>query len=417
MPLASSSVVQVRVIPELTFGTVPVDGNPRNLRVTGETLDFVISKEQSKEINATRTITSVIPVTANSSGGVSGEISYQEWDVLMASTLQSTPVVYGTSGVAGTASTFAYTATTITNAVTALTLTDRWTGDAGSPVMGQWFQVQHSGNANDKKVFRISTSVAPTATVITLDASTPATVVGASAGGKIATSRLTHGTTQTSLTIERNAFDITQFMAYTGMTPSKMSVGVSSGSLSTISFDFMGKSVQTGAVTQLPGTPIASYAYDIHSGVSGVTGSTWATCILWEAGIPLAGTFVKSISLDFDNTLRSQEAICTLGAVSIGSGTIQVSGSMSVYFADLALFNKFKANTNSSIIFSSLDANNNGYIFTIPVANISSWKTNASGKDSDMMVDIQFIGLRDAANATPALQKAIFIDRVGALLT
>ena len=411
MPLASSSVVQVRAIPEVTFGVIPASGNPRNLRVTGETLDFAISKEQSKEINSTRTISSVVPVTANASGGIQGEISYQEWDVLMAATLQSTPVVYGTNGVAGTASTFAYTATTITNSVTALTLTDRWTGDAVSPVLGQWFQVQHTGNANDKKILRVSTTVAPTATVITLDANTPAVVVAASAGGKIATSRLTHGTTQTSYTIERNNVDITQFLAYTGMTPSKMDVNVSSGALSSISFDFMGKSASRAAVTQLPGSPISSYTYDIHSGVSG------ATCQLWEGGAPITGTFVKSVSLSYDNSLRSQEAICTLGAVSIGAGTIQVSGSLSVYFADGALFDKFKANTNSSIIFSSVDGAGNGYVFTLPVVNISSWKTNASGKDQDMMVDLQFIGLRDAANAVPALQKAIFIDRVGALLT
>lgn len=411
MPFASSSVLQVRVIPELTFGVVPVAGNPRNVRVTGETLDFNISKEESKEINATRTISSVVPVSANASGGLQGEISYQEWDVLMAATLQSTFSVYGTNGVAGTASTFAYTATTITNSVTALTLTDRWTGDAVSPALGQWFQVQHPGNANDKKILRVSPTVAPTATVITLDASTPAVVVAATAGGKIATSRLTHGITQSSVTIERNSADIAQFFAYTGMTPSKMDVNIASGSLSTISFDFMGKSAIRTGVTQLPGTPIASYTYDIHSSVSG------STCQLWEGGVPITDTSVKSISLMFDDNLRSQEAVCSLGAVGIGAGTIKISGSMSVFFANGALFDKFKANTNSSIIFSSVDGAGNGYIFTIPVANISSWKTNGSAKDQDMMVDMQFIGLRDAANAVPALQKAIFIDRVGALLT
>lgn len=414
MPLASSSSVQVRYIAEATFGVTPGAGNSRNLRATGETFDYTVSKEQSKEINSTRTITSVVPVTAAAAGGVTGEISYQEWDLLMAATLQGAPLVYGTAGVAGTASTFAYTATTITNSVTALTLTDRWTGDAVSPVLGQWFQVQHPGNANDKKILRISPSVAPTATVITLDASTPATVVAATAGGKIATSRMTHGVTQTSFTFERNASDIGQFQAYRGMTPSKMSVGVSSGGLSSISFDFMGKDSviggSLGTLTTMPGTAIASYAYDIHSGVAG------ATCQLWEGGAPITGTFVKSISLDFDNSLRSQEAICTLGAVSIGSGTIQISGNLSVYFADTLLFTKFKNNTNSSIIFSSVDGAGNGYVFTIPVVNVSTWKTNASGKDSDMMVDIQFIGLRDAANAVPALQKAIFIDRIGAAL-
>ena len=411
MPLASSSVEQIRFIAESVFGVIPGAGNPRNLRITGETLDFTVSKEQSKEINATRTISSVVPVTANSSGGLQGEISYQEWDALVSATLQATYTVYGTAGVASTATTVAYTlGTTLTNSVTALAGNDVWTGLQ----RGQWFKINHPGNVNDGKIVRVSPTVTPTATIIVLDAGTPVVNVAAAVSFTLATSRLTHGTTQTSFTIERANSDVTQFLAYTGMTPSKMDVNVSSGALSSISFDFMGKSASRAAggagTTQLPGTPIASYVNDIHSGVSGLS------CQLWEGGAPITGTFVKSVTLSYDNSLRSQEAICTLGAVSIGAGTIQVSGSLSVYFSDTLLFDKFKANTNSSIIFSSVDGAGNGYIFTIPVANISSWKTNASGKDSDMMVDLQFIGLRDAANAVVALQKAIFIDRVGAAL-
>ena len=64
-----------------------------------------------------------------------------------------------------------------------------------------------------------------------------------------------------------------------------------------------------------------------------------------------------------------------------------------------------------------MDGAGNGYIFTMPVANISTWKSNASAKDQDVMIDVQFTALRDAANAVPALQKAIFIDRVGVAVT
>lgn len=416
MPLASSSSVQVRYIQETVFGTTPVAGNPRNLRVTGETMDFTVSKEQSKEINSTRTITSVVPVTAAASGNVTGEIAYQEWDTLMAATLQSAYTVFGTNGVgaafSSTAGGLAATSITASAATTGINI---WT----SLQKGQWFKLTAPGDTNnDGRVLRVSTITAPTTTVITLDVSTPLVLnAGTVAACTISTSRLTHGTTQTSYSIERNASDITQFMTYTGMTPSKMSVGVSTGGLSSISFDFMGKSMNRAATTNLPGAPIASYNFDIHSGVSSVSSAANTACVLWEGGVPIVGTYVKSISLDFDNSLRSQEAICTLGAVAIGSGTIQISGSLSVYFADGALFDKFKANTNSSIIFSSLDSSNNGYVFTIPVANISSWKTNASSKDQDMMVDIQFIGLRDEANAVAGLKKAMFIDRVGVATT
>lgn len=404
--LASSSLVQVRYIAESTFGVIPVAGNPKDLRVTGESLDFTVTKEQSKEINSTRTISSVTATTAAASGGINAEFSYQEYDTLIAAVLQDTWTVYGTNGIAAAASSVAATATTLTAAV-ATAGNDSWANLA----KGQWFHYSHPATANNGKLFRVSTITAPTTTVITLDASTPAVVVVDTAGAKVATSRLTHGTTQTSYTIERAATDIGQFLAYTGMTPSKMTINVASGSLTTISVDFMGKDAVRDNTTQLPGTPVASHAFDIQSGVSG------SSCALWEGGAPITGTFVKSISLSYDNALRSQEAICTLGAVGIGSGTINISGSLSVYFADGALFDKFKANTNSSISFSSLDTFGNGYVFTMPVANISSWKVTAGSKDADMMIDLQFIGLRDATNAVVGLRKAMFVDRVGSVIT
>lgn len=400
--LASSSLVQVRYIAESTFGVIPVAGNPKELRITGESLDFTITKEQSKEINSTRTVSSVTATTAAAAGGINAELSYAEYDPLFAAILQDAWVEFGTDGVSGAASSVAATATTLTAAV-ATAGADSW----ATLKKGQWFRLDHA-TTNAGKLFRVSTSVAPTTTVITLDTNTPASVVADTAGAKIQTSRLTHGTTQTSYTIERAATDISQFLAYTGMTPSKLTVNVASGSLTTLSFDFMGKDAVRDNTTQLPGSPVASQTYEVQSGVSG------SSCALWEGGAPITGTFVKSISLSYDNALRSQEAICTLGAVSIGSGTINISGSLSVYFADGALFDKFKANTNSSIIFSSLDTAGNGYVFTLPAINISSWKVTAGSKDQDMMVDLQFIGLRDASNADATLRKAMFIDRVGA---
>jgi hypothetical protein len=402
MPFASSSSEQLRYIKEVTFGVIPGAGNMKNLRMTGETLDFQITKEQSKEINSTRTISSMIPVDAMTSGGVQAEISYAEYDDLIQATLQSTYTVYGTNGVSGAASVVTFAATTMTASV-ATAGNDSY----ANLQRGQWFRVFAGADANNGKILRVSTTVAPTTTVITLDPSTPAVVSASVAGVTIGTSRLTHGIVQSSFSIERYNPDITQFMAFTGQTPSKMDISIQSGGLSSISFDFMGKSAQRGAVTQLPGTPVASQTYDIHSGVSG------SVCQLWEGGAPITGTFVKTVSLSYDNALRNQGAICSLGAIGIGSGTINLTGSMTVYFADGTLFDKFKANTNSSFIFSSLDAAGNGYIFTIPVANISSWKTNSSGKDQDMLIDLQFTALRDASNAIPALQKAIFIDRVG----
>lgn len=410
MSLASSSAVSLLYVPEVTFGVTPVSGNTRALRMTGETLDYQITKTESKEINPTRTISSVTPTAATASGGITGEISYQEWDILMAATLQSTFTVFGTAGVGAV---FTTTAGGITTSSITASVATSGSSSWANLKKGQWFKLNAPGDANnDGKILRTSASVACTTTVLTVDVSTPLVAnAGTVAGATIATSRLTHGTTQTSFSIERGLPDATtpQFFNYTGMTPSKMSIEESSGALSGISFDFMGKqAIRAATTSQLPASPTASYAYDIHSGVAG------STVVIWEGGAPLTGTFVKSVKFDFDNTLRAQSGIGTLGSVGIGSGTIKISGEMEIYLADGALYDKFVNNTASSIIFSSVDNSGNGYIFTLPKVIFSQLKTNASGKDQDMMLTMNFMGLRDSGNADATLQKAIFIDRVGA---
>jgi hypothetical protein len=125
---------------------------------------------------------------------------------------------------------------------------------------------------------------------------------------------------------------------------------------------------------------------------------------------------VQSANLSYDNALRSQEAICELGAVGIGSGTVSLTGTLEVYFANGALFDKFQKNENISFTISTLDDAGNGYVITIPKANLSSLTTSAGGKDQDMMLSIEVTGLRDLANADPALRQLVFIDRVGAAI-
>jgi hypothetical protein len=401
MSLASTSAVQVRYIPEATFGVTPIAGNPLNLRVTGESMSYDITKTVSMEINATRSSSSMVSTGAKASGDLNGEMQYREYDRLMESTLQSTFSAYGTNGV-GTSFTADFTATTITAAVA-----PTGTSDFTTLKLGQWFRMT-TGGANNDKLFRVSSTVAPTTTVITLDAGTPAAVASTVATCVIQSRRLTHGITQTSFTIEKNMTDVGVFEAFTGMTPSKMAISIQSGNLSTINFSFMGKSAAMTTVTALPGTPAASYAFDVQSGVTGTS------CQVWEGGVPLTSTFVKSLSLDYDNALREQDALCTLGSVAIGSGTIALTGSMSVYFADKTLFDKFVADTDTSFIFSTMDGLGNGYVFSMPVVTVSSYQITAGGKDADLMADVKFTALRDAANADATLQKVLFIDAFGA---
>lgn len=400
MSLASSSSLIVRAIKETVFGVTPVAGNPMTLRVKGESLQFDITKTPSTEINDTRTISGVMPTSANASGGLMMEMRAIGLEDFMESALQSTFVKFGTAGLGVATATGGISATAIT-ATVATSGSSAFTSLAA----GQTFRIVSSG-VNNGKIVRVHASTAATTTVLTVDPSTPL-AVSAGESIQIQSARLTHGVAQTSFTVEKLNSDIGVFIAFRGMTPNNFNMKIASGTLSEASFEFMGKDGLESSATSLPGTPIPADAFDIHSGVSGATNAVWLD------GVPVSGTFAKSVDLSFGNALRAQDAIGTLGSVGVGSGTIECTVNMQIYFADKNQFTKFRTNVNQSISFATTDAAGNGYMVSLPACNLSSWKSNAGAKDQDQMVDLTFMALRDAGNANVSLRKAIFIDRVG----
>jgi len=403
MTFASTSSVVVYGAREPSFGVVATTGNHQAFRVTGESLKFDLTKEASEEINDTRTIDGEVIVNAATSGSINSEVYYgADFSALLEDVLQSSFVAFGTNGV-GTAVSVDITTTTITASV-APTGNNAFTGLQ----KGQWFRISSAG-ANNGKLLRVSTTTAPTSTVITLDTNTP----GTAATGEsiqIQSSRLTHGTTKRYWSLERRNTDIGLFTVYRGQAPSRMSLSFSSGARSTATFDFMGKNSASNTSTYLPGTTTAASTYNIHAGVGGAVNA------LWLDGAP-ATAFFKSISLSFDNSMRAIDAMNNLGAVGVGNGTIALTADVQLYLEDASVYNKFIANTATSIIFSSIDESGNGYVFTIPKANLSDYTSNADGKDQEQMIDATLTALRDSSNATAGLRKAIFIDRVGAALT
>lgn len=400
LTLASANRVQLRAIEEASFGVIPVAGNPKNIRMTGESLDFGLTKENDKEINSTAMLTSCTTVGAQANGDVKVHMQYGEYDPFLASVMRTTWSAYGTNGV-GTSFTADFTATTITASVAP-------TGSSAFTTLkkGQWFFLT-TGGANNNKLLRVSTTTAPTSTVITLDTNTPAAVASSVATCVVKTSRLMNGVTLTAFTLEKEAADIVQFLTYRGMYVSKFSVGFNSAALTDGTFSFLGKDQLINAVTQLPGTPTASLSYDIQNAVTGVGN-------VWEAGAPMVGVEFKSLTLEIDSGLRPQDAIGTLGLVGVGIGTFTAKGTISAYFANDDLYQKFLTDEYTSISMYTKDSANNGYVFTMPKVMLKTAKVQAGGKDTDLMVDFEYEAYQDAGNADSTLRVAMIIDRFGA---
>lgn len=403
MPFASTDRVQLAYIKEVTPGVTPTSGSgSKKLRMTGESLKFAKTKTADNEISDDAQPNSSTTTNASVAGDINLHVQYAEYDPLIAGVLRSAWAPFGTNGVGATFTVTAFTATTITASV----------ATSGSSLftnlqLGQWFRLSAPGNPNDGKLLRVSSTVAPTATVLTVDSATPLSTTGTNVTNcAVQSSRLVNSTTLSSFTIERQSADVGQFFAYSGCHPSKMSVSMATEAHTTGSISVMGYKGKRGDATVLPGALAESQTYEVHSGVVGVGQ-------LWEDGAPTEAT-VKSISFDVDSGLRAQTALGKLGAVGMGIGTIAVTGTISIYFEDGALYDKYENDVYTSLVFSSLDPDGNGYVYTMPRVMLTDATIVAGGKNSDLMAEFQFEAKADRKNAVAALRKTIIIDRVGA---
>lgn len=399
MPLASANRVALGIIAESIFGTTPGSGTAKNLRYTGESFAFDLSKESSKEIRSDRQNPAPVTVDAAVSGGFNFEMQYREYDALLEGALFNPFTVYGTDGV-GSSFTATFTTTTITASVApvganAFTTLQR----------GQFFRMT-TGGVNNGKLFRVDPSTDPTATVITLDSNLPAVAGAAIANCVVQASRLTNGVVQKFFSIEKQFLDVSQYFLYKGLCVSKLNWKFAAGALSDGSFEFMGKDGVRAGATGLPSALAASQPFKIQNGVRNISQ-------LWENGAPLTTTYIKSLDLTVDNNLRSQTALANLGPVGIGVGDCKVMGSATIFFSSGDQYDRFIGDTETPMVFGTQDGLGNGYIVSLPKVTFTTAKVLAGSKNTDVMVELGFEAAQDDANATVGLRKTIFIDRVG----
>lgn len=400
---ASADLVRLAYIQETTFGVVPNAGNPRAIRFTGESLKYDVTQTADKEITPDGQANGAAITDAGTTGDIKVHMQYAEYDDFLAAVLRNSWAVYGTEGV-GTVFGGTFTTTTVTADVAP-------TGSSAFTTLqpGQWFQLNAPGSVNDRKWVRNSTTVPATGTVTTLDPSTPLVAEGPITGCSLSTQRVSPGIAIPSFCIEKQLTDVGQYFLFTGQCASKFSTTFASESQTEATISLIGK---TGArnttnATALPGAVAPSNTFEIHDGVS-------SGGLLWENGVPLASTRVKSVGFDVDAGLRAQKALNTLGAVGVGVGSIAITGKISVYFKDGTLYDKYTGGTYTSLTFPTKGPDGNGYVITLPRVRLSNGQVVAGSKNTDLMAEFDYTAYADRKNSNAALQKAVFIDRLGA---
>lgn len=389
--MADSSRAQLYYLAESTWGATPAAALTQ-MRFTAESLGFQIQNTTSREVRADRQVADLIQTGAEASGSVEVELSYGAHDALLAAALFSawgTPVaVSAVDDIAASAAGAAFTSTTADFA-------------AAGIVAGQWVRVAGfaaSGGANDG-YYRV-TSVAAHALGVS-----PAPALDEAAAGltvDIAGTLLRNGVTETSFTLEKQFADVGQMIAFTGMVPGSLGLDIRTGAVITGSIAFTGKAAAIGVVSVGTGAPVPASSNPVMNAV-GHVGE------VREDGVLMPDAALRELSIRLDNGLRGIQAVGSLGNVDVGAGRCTVTGRVSVYFADAALYAKYLAGTPTSLSFRVTDADGAGYVVTLPRVKLTRGSIVAGGNDQDVLADFDLQALRD-----PATGCTLQIDRFAA---
>ena len=198
------------------------------------------------------------------------------------------------------------------------------------------------------------------------------------------------GTVQKFFTMEDHAQDITQFRLFTGLSASTMNVSIAPNQMISTTFDMVGKTMVQGNTTaSTGGTPTAASANQPFDSYSGT---------ISDGGTAIA--IVTSIDFSVTNSFAPTFVVGSSAAQSIEFGRAVVEGTMTVYYEDAALIDKFINETESAIIINVNDPTGaSQYTFTFPRVKYNGASVPLQNPQS-RLVTLPFIALFDSTLST-----------------
>ena len=205
-----------------------------------------------------------------------------------------------------------------------------------------------------------------------------------------ATNVLKVGTTPKFFSIEDYAADIDQARVFTGMAVSTMGVSLAPNQMVTTTFGMVGKNMLPSDTEKTQDAASGAAPFDAYSGdISiGNVGGASAVAIVTGLDFTLTNSFAPTFVIGDDST------------PSLEYGRAEVEGTLTAYFEDASLINRFLNETETEIEVSVDDpTGGNAYTFLFPRVKINSADVGVDGPTS-RMISLSFVALYDATEGT-----------------
>ena len=189
------------------------------------------------------------------------------------------------------------------------------------------------------------------------------------------------GTTPKFFSVEDYAVDIDQARVFTGLAVSTMGISLAPNQMVTTTFGMVGKDMTIGAVEKTQDAASGAAPFDAYSGdisIGNVGGAA-----------PVA--IVTSLDFTLTNSFAPTFVIGDASAPSLEYGRADVEGTLTAYFEDASLINRFLNETETEIEVSVDDPTGaNSYTFTFPRVKINSADVGVDGPTS-RMISMSFV--------------------------
>lgn len=206
--------------------------------------------------------------------------------------------------------------------------------------------------------------------------------------GTIRNRALKVGTTPKSFSIEDAAADISQFRLFTGMTVNTLAVSVRPNSMISATFSMVGKDMTISGTSVDPSKTASStnQPFDSYSGAMAIG----------NAGAALSSVaIITGIDFSITNALAPTFVIGSASTPQLEFGMATVEGTITAYFEDASLINRFVNETTSAFQVTVNDPSGaSNYTFHFPRVKINGASVPVDGPTS-RIVTLPFVALYD----------------------
>ena len=197
------------------------------------------------------------------------------------------------------------------------------------------------------------------------------------------------GTTPKFFSLEDYASDIDQSRVFTGCTVSTMGVSIAPNQMVTTTFGIVGKDMGISDAQKTLTAASNNSPFDAYSGSLSI-GDT--------GGTPSASAIITGMDFTLNNSFAPTFVVGSDSAPQLEVGRAEVEGTMSAYFEDAALVNRFINETETELNVVVGDGTNT-LTFNFPRAKINSADVGVDGPTS-RVISMSFVALYDTTDTT-----------------